>query len=77
MTSCTPDTERPKKTKPDPAALFVTDYQVGARYGASRATVWRWLKSDPSFPRPVSLSSGCSRWRIADLEAWEHQKSAA
>lgn len=76
MSYPTLETEKPKRTKPDPAALFLSDYQVGARYGTNRSTIWRWLKTDPSFPRPVSLSSGCSRWRIADLETWERQKAA-
>lgn len=61
----------------DPAAIFLSDHQVGARYGASRATVWRWLKNNPAFPRPVSLSPGCSRWSIAALEAWERQTASA
>lgn len=57
--------------------IYLKDTQVAARYEASRATVWRWLKNDPSFPRPVSLSSGCTRWKLEDLEAWERGKSSA
>jgi prophage regulatory protein len=54
--------------------LYLTDRQVAARYQVHRTTLWRWLKTDPSFPRPVTLSPGCTRWRLADLEAWEALK---
>jgi prophage regulatory protein len=54
--------------------LYVSLTQVAARYQVHRTTLWRWLKTDPSFPRPVTLSPGCTRWRLADLEAWEAAK---
>jgi len=58
------------------APLYMQDTQVAARYGVSRTTPWRWLKNDATFPKPISLSSGCSRWRLEDLEAWERSKSS-
>lgn len=57
--------------------MFLSDNQVATRYGVTRTTVWRWRKSDPNFPQPVTLSPGCTRWRLADLEAWEAAKGAA
>lgn len=57
--------------------IYFQDIEVGKRYGVSRASIWRWLKTDPSFPKPVALSAGCSRWRLSDLEAWEAAKAAA
>lgn len=63
-----------EKLKTEPrevsAAIYVTDRELAARYGVSRPTVWRWAKG-VDFPAPVSLSPGCTRWRIADIEAWE------
>lgn len=56
--------------------VYVSNSQVASRYGVHRSTLWRWLRDDPMFPRPVSLSKGCLRWRIADLEAWEEIKAA-
>lgn len=56
--------------------IYFQDRDVAARYGINRASIWRWVKTDWSFPRPVQLSPGCSRWRLADLEAWEATKIA-
>lgn len=59
------------------AAIYLADYAVARRYDVHRSTPWRWLRSDPSFPKPVSLSPGCTRWRLQDLVAWEQQKADA
>lgn len=56
--------------------IYFQDHEVGKRYGVSRASIWRWLKTDPNFPKPVALSAGCSRWRLSDLEAWEANRAA-
>ena len=57
--------------------VFLTDRQVADRYSVSRQTPWAWLKKDPTFPKPIALSRGCTRWRLADLEAWEVARTAA
>lgn len=49
---------------------YLRDTDVAARYGTSRPTIWRWTAAG-RFPAPVKLSPGCTRWRLADLEAWE------
>ena len=56
--------------------MYLSDRQLATRFGVSRTTPWRWLKTDPSFPRPVALSPGCTRWRIAEIEAWESARAA-
>jgi prophage regulatory protein len=53
--------------------LFLSDKQVGSRYGVGRGTIWRWVK-DHGFPRPVNLSPGCTRWPLADLVRWEKDR---
>ena len=58
----------------DKQKAFLSDRQVAERYGVSRQTPWGWLKKDLDFPKPVSLSPGCTRWRLAELEAWETAK---
>lgn len=56
---------------------YLTDRQIAARFAVNRATVWRWLKVDQDFPRPISLSAGCTRWKLTDIEEWEHRKANA
>lgn len=55
--------------------MFLSDKQVAARYGVSRPTIWGWLRKDPTFPKPVPLSPGCTRWKLAEIEAWEAAKA--
>ena len=58
--------------------IYLSDKQVGNRYGVKRGTVWRWTKEITAFPKPVKLSPGCARWSIADLESYEktrHQQN--
>ncbi len=45
--------------------------EVAHRFSASVQSVWRWTKSDPSFPQPIKLRVGTTRWRLSDLIAFE------
>ncbi len=56
--------------------MFLSDAQVADRYAVSRVTIWKWLKTDPTFPKPIKLSPGCTRWRASDVEAWEKSREA-
>lgn len=58
------------------AENYLKDAEVAQRYGAHRTWPWRRVKKDPDFPKPIRLSPGCTRWRLSDIEAWEHRKSA-
>lgn len=49
--------------------------QLGERYDVHPATMWRWAKNDPSFPKPVTLSPGCTRWKMSEVKAWEARKT--
>jgi predicted DNA-binding transcriptional regulator AlpA len=51
--------------------MFLTDKQLGGRWGVTRQTIWKWLRDDPSFPRPTQLSAGTTRWRLDEVEVWE------
>lgn len=51
--------------------VFLSDTDVAERYGVSRQTIWRWVKTDATFPKSIKLSPGCTRWNIADIEYWE------
>ena len=54
---------------------YVTDRQLGARWQVHHLTPRRWLKDDPTFPRPIKLTPGCTRWRLSEIEAWEAQRA--
>ena len=56
------------------AETYLSDVQLSARYGVHRTTPWRWAKSNPTFPKPVTLTPGCTRWKLSEIEAWEASK---
>ena len=56
--------------------LYLSVKQVADRFGVSTASVWRWMRTG-DFPRAVKLSSGTTRWRLADIEAWEASRQFA
>ena len=37
---------------------------------ASPATIWRWVKTNPGFPKPIKLSPSVTAWDEAELLAW-------
>ena len=57
------------------AEIFLSDKDLGVRYGVHQLTPRRWTRDDPTFPKPVKLSPGCARWRLSDIEAWEAAKA--
>lgn len=50
---------------------YLSDTQLAQRFAVSRQTIWRWHRERADFPRACSLSPGCTRWRLADVETWE------
>lgn len=56
------------------AEIYLSVAQVAQRYGVNRSPPWRWLHADPAFPRPISLSARCTRWKLAEIEAWEQAR---
>lgn len=50
--------------------LYISVYQVSARLGVSRATVWRWASAG-LLPQPIKLGPNTTRWRLSDLVAME------
>lgn len=45
--------------------------------GASRPTIWRWARSDPTFPRPFHLSSAITCWDEREVLGWIESKKSA
>jgi prophage regulatory protein len=55
---------------------YLSDQAVAKRYGVSRPTVWRWVKSLEGFPQPIRISGGTTRWNLADLQAFDRNRKA-
>ena len=55
--------------------MYLSDKQLGDRFAVSRQTVWRWHRVDQTFPRAITLSPGCTRWKLADVENWEAEQA--
>lgn len=51
----------------------LSDKQIAELYNVHPKTPWRWAR-EGKFPKPVKLTTGCTRWRVADLEAWEAER---
>lgn len=63
----------------DPFSTIIRMPDVEAITGLARATVYKRLKDDPTFPRPVPLSNSESRgapvgWILAEVQAWVRQR---
>ncbi|WP_095149075.1 AlpA family transcriptional regulator [Pseudomonas sp. Irchel s3a18] len=65
----------------DPATTIIRIPELSAITGVARATVYKRLKDDPTFPRPVPLSNSKSRgspvgFVLAEVQAWVRQRIA-
>lgn len=52
---------------------YLRPRDVANRYSVARSTVYRWLRDDPTFPRPRRFGY-VTLWDIAELEQWESQR---
>ena len=51
--------------------VYLSVTKVAELLGVSASTVWRWTREPGgTFPRPVRLSAGCTRWKTSDIEAF-------
>lgn len=65
----------------DPATVIIRISELSAITGYARPTIYKRLKDDPTFPRPVPLSDSKSRgapvgWVLAEAQAWVRQRIA-
>ncbi len=65
----------------DPATVIIRMPELKAITGYAAPTVYKRLKDDPSFPKPVPLSDSKSRgapvgWVLAEVQAWVRQRIA-
>ncbi|MNO74079.1 Prophage CP4-57 regulatory protein (AlpA) [compost metagenome] len=66
----------------DPAATLIRMPDLLALTGLQRATVYKRLKDDPTFPKPVPLSDSTARgapvaWVLAEVQGWVRARIAA
>ncbi len=54
---------------------YLTVEQVAERYKVSTDSIWRW-KRKGEFPAAVRVGPNCTRWRLADLTAYEESMQA-
>lgn len=67
--------------KHDPANVIIRMPELSAITGLARPTVYKRLKDDPTFPRPVPLSNSKSRgspvgFVLAEVQSWVRQRIA-
>lgn len=65
----------------DPATTLIRIPEMEAITGYKRPTIYKRLKDDPSFPKPVPLSNSKSRgapvaWVLAEVQEWVRQRIA-
>ena len=54
--------------------IWLTDTEVGARFGSTRQWVWTQARNNPQFPRSVKITP---RWCLQEIEAFEQEAMAA
>lgn len=64
-----------KCAKTQSGLIYLSDKQLANRYGVTRTTIWRWSRVN-QFPKPVRLGSGCTRWALRAVEAWEERRES-
>lgn len=65
----------------DPAVTIIRMPELEAITGLARPTIYKRLKDDPTFPRPVPLSNSKSRgapvgWVLGEVQEWVRKRIA-
>jgi prophage regulatory protein len=50
---------------------YLSVKQVARRFGVGVATIWRWSKAHPDFPKPVRPGPGVTRWLPDEIAVFE------
>lgn len=51
-------------------SLLISIKETARLCEVSQATVWRYSKNHPDFPKAIKISPRVTRWRRADVEAF-------
>ncbi|MCY1271099.1 Prophage CP4-57 regulatory protein (AlpA) [compost metagenome] len=65
----------------DPTTVIIRMPELEALTGYKRPTIYKRLKDDPTFPKPVPLSDSRSRgapvgWVLAEVQEWVRKRIA-
>ncbi len=63
-------------TPKTPAPASWRAKQVAETLAIGRATLWRWVKERPDFPRPRRLSARCTVFDAGEVLAWRDAQMA-
>jgi predicted DNA-binding transcriptional regulator AlpA len=63
--------------EPSPAIRAIRLTELIQLTGVSRPTIWRWTKTDPTFPKPFQLSPAITCWDAQEVTDWIETKKAA
>lgn len=58
------------------APQLLTDKDLAARWSVHRITPWEWARQG-RIPKPIKLSSRCTRWRLSEILEWEAKQGVA
>jgi len=65
------------KTDPFQAGRTLMSAVQGAKLtGVAESTWWEWSRTMPDFPKPIRISTRCTRWDRAEIEAWLETRRA-
>lgn len=67
----------PTKSATPKNKAYAQASELAAYFSVSPRSIWRWPETKNGFPAPVRLSANCTRWRWADIEAWEASREVA
>ncbi|MAF94736.1 MAG: hypothetical protein CMM60_03130 [Rhodospirillaceae bacterium] len=73
---CTPSSSAYAEATERWPERLITSKEVTEIIGLSKATIDRYEKSDPTFPRRIRLSHSRCVWRLREMLSWIDLKSA-
>lgn len=50
--------------------MYISTKELVARTGLSKATIWRYRRRYPDFPKPISIGDTVLRWVVEEIDAW-------
>lgn len=53
--------------------VYLSVDQLAVRLGVSKDSIWRWRRQG-DFPKPVKFGRNTTRWRLADIQAYENER---